>query len=197
MNLGRLFGSVLDPVDSVIPGAEVSIHNGPVVITTMALENGTYSLEAPPGIYSVTCRAAGFFTFRRAAVRVAPGSSRMINLYPLPSPVSFGDQSSTFLSYDEYAGFDTTPSDYGLLVQYAGKSLQGRVSEYRGAVLTFDAFLCDARRARYSERSVTIEAWDGVLDDGLSRRRFKYVELVLPSVSEAAVIVRKFQPAPN
>ena len=197
VNPGRVFGSVLDPADSVIPGAEVSFRNGAVFVTAVASVNGTYSLEAPPGIYSVTCTAAGFFRFRRAAVQLLPGSARMINMYPLPSPLSFGDESSTFLSYDEYEGVSRTNSDYGLLVQYASKSSHRGVADYRGAAASYDAFLCNARKVRYSERSRTIEAWDGVLDDGLSRRRFRYLELVLPTELVAAVSVRKFQAAPN
>ncbi len=71
---GSIQGTVFDSTDAVVPGATVTIHsNGTNADQTLTTDSAGYYKQAllPPGVYTVTIRAAGFGEVRSANVVVA------------------------------------------------------------------------------------------------------------------------------
>lgn len=71
---GTIAGTVVDGTGHPIGGARIGI-SGPVVTQTTTKSDGSYSLQVPAGIYSVTISASGFGTTRQDNVLVFAGES--------------------------------------------------------------------------------------------------------------------------
>jgi hypothetical protein len=71
---GSIQGTVFDATNAVVPGATVTIHNnGTNADQTLTTDGAGYYKQAllPPGVYTVTIRAAGFGEVRSGNVVVA------------------------------------------------------------------------------------------------------------------------------
>src|SRR6266849_3116457 len=75
-------GLVADPENAVVPGATVTFTpaSGKALIT-QSQSDGTYVLRGvPPGTYSVTVTMAGFASYVKQGVRVAPGQALTLDV---------------------------------------------------------------------------------------------------------------------
>jgi Carboxypeptidase regulatory-like domain len=64
-NNGTITGTVVDSTGGVIPGATITVTNGPLVKTATSDEKGEYKIsELPPGRYTVTVTQGGFQEYK-------------------------------------------------------------------------------------------------------------------------------------
>jgi len=81
--MGTLHGHIADPTGALIPGAKVSILTaaGKTVATTTADAAGSYAVSGlPPGSYVVQAIFEGFAPFQSAAIPLAAGQSKRIEV---------------------------------------------------------------------------------------------------------------------
>ena len=71
---GTISGKVVDGAGHALSGAHVDV-SGPANIETTTKPNGSYSVDVPPGIYSVVISASGFDATRQDNVVVFTGES--------------------------------------------------------------------------------------------------------------------------
>jgi hypothetical protein len=62
---GKLSGMVLDPLKVYVPGATIIIKGRRVTRQLFSAGDGSYSIEIPPGMYSVRIAHPGFLPFRK------------------------------------------------------------------------------------------------------------------------------------
>lgn len=73
-NTGTISGTVVDGQGHALSGAHVNV-TGPVNAETTTKSDGRYSVDVPPGIYSVVITASGFDSTRQDNVTVFTGES--------------------------------------------------------------------------------------------------------------------------
>ncbi|HEY5257864.1 MAG TPA: TonB-dependent receptor [Candidatus Baltobacteraceae bacterium] len=73
-NTGTITGKVVDGTGHPLGGARIAI-SGPVNIETTAKPDGSYAVNVPAGIYSITISASGFDATRQDSVTVFTGES--------------------------------------------------------------------------------------------------------------------------
>ena len=69
---GKLTGMVLDPAKVYVPGATITVKGRRVRRELYSADDGSYSIELPPGMYIVRIAHVGFYRVRRR-VRVRSG----------------------------------------------------------------------------------------------------------------------------
>jgi hypothetical protein len=74
---GKLRGMVLDPQKIYVPGATITIKGRRVRRQLYSADDGSYSIELPPGMYIVRIAHPGFLPFRK---RVQIKSNGVANL---------------------------------------------------------------------------------------------------------------------
>ncbi len=97
-NNGTITGTVSDSTGGVIPGAKITVTNGPLVKTATSDEKGEYKIsELPPGSYTVTVTLEGFQEYKTEnLVLTADQSVRMdATLNPASVASSVNVSSST------------------------------------------------------------------------------------------------------
>jgi hypothetical protein len=78
---GGLRGQVLDPSGAAVPGAAVTLTEGPAVLNVQSGNDGVYAFKnVPPGSYTLTIQANGFATFSKTGIAVAAGQTRQQNI---------------------------------------------------------------------------------------------------------------------
>ncbi len=80
---GTVLGTVRDPQDAVVVGAEVTLENAQFAITLKQKtnESGQYVFPAvPPGTYTITVQAPGFRTQQIPALKVDVAKSYTVNI---------------------------------------------------------------------------------------------------------------------
>ena len=76
-----LRGQVLDPSGAVVPGAAVTLTEGPAVLNVQSGNDGVYTFKSiPPGSYTLTVQANGFADFSKTGIVVAAGQTRQLNV---------------------------------------------------------------------------------------------------------------------
>ena len=64
-NNGTITGTISDSTGGVIPGAKITVTNGPLVKTATSDEKGEYKItELPPGSYTLTVTLEGFQEYK-------------------------------------------------------------------------------------------------------------------------------------
>jgi hypothetical protein len=82
-NLGKVTGSVFDPNDAIILGNEVIIESRDFRKSVMPNpDDGTFTLDVPTGIYTVTTKQGTWYSVKRATFLVPPNETAVINLNP-------------------------------------------------------------------------------------------------------------------
>ena len=72
-----LKGIVVDPNDARVQRVQVTVESKTIKRTAETDENGTFSVEVPPGIYRVVLQFAGFKVAKLKKVRVPDGGSEI------------------------------------------------------------------------------------------------------------------------
>lgn len=62
---GKLSGMVADPVGAEVPSATIFIKGNRLKRELSPKDNGTYSVDLPPGIYSIRITHPGFLPIRK------------------------------------------------------------------------------------------------------------------------------------
>jgi len=62
---GKLVGVVLDPAKDIVAGATITIRGPRFRREVWSANDGTYSIELPPGTYNVRIAHPGFLPFRK------------------------------------------------------------------------------------------------------------------------------------
>ena len=82
-----LRGQVLDPSGAVVPGAAVTLTEGPAVLNVQSGNDGVYTFKSiPPGSYTLTVQANGFADFSKTGIVVAAGQTRPAGCGPPRQP---------------------------------------------------------------------------------------------------------------
>ncbi len=78
---GGLRGQVFDPSNAVVPGATVTLAQGPTVLTAQSGEDGAYVFKGvPAGSYTLSADVTGFASFRKTGVVITSGQAHTLNI---------------------------------------------------------------------------------------------------------------------
>src|SRR5688572_26122930 len=80
---GSISGTVIDPQNAIVPGAQVVVINTGTNLESRTSTNSTGFFEVPllnPGIYSVTVEAPGFKKVMRSALELNVGTRLSLEL---------------------------------------------------------------------------------------------------------------------
>ena len=78
---GTLRGRVLDSLGAIVLGAEIiALAEGGAERRTQTNQAGEFSIDLPPGRYTVRASSAGFAQFENAAVEIAAGRSTALDI---------------------------------------------------------------------------------------------------------------------
>ena len=186
---GKVKGTVLD-----FNGAAIVTPKPTIVVKgrdqTRELhpdENGDYEVELPAGIYSISAEITGFFPFRRAAFRVQPDVTTMINIVPTPRYLVRGttvgekavDIASPRPRYDSFSPPKTHRGSPDLLIQFIKKRARNKTVFYEGAVVSYDTLTIYADKLRFNKKMLQLEA-SGIhviVEDGKQRMRVRFVRV--------------------
>ena len=106
-NTGSLHGQLLDPSGAVVPGATVTLTQGPKVLTAQSSHDGSYSFTAVPfGAYTLAVDAEGFAHFSRANVLVLSDRAQLIN-----ATLSIAVQQQDMAVTGEHEGVSLSPDE--------------------------------------------------------------------------------------
>jgi Carboxypeptidase regulatory-like domain len=165
-SMGRVKGTVMDANGAVIstPRPSIIFEGRNEVKTVAANERGDYEITLTAGIYRVTTEIPGFYPFRRAALRVLPGSDTLINIVPTPrylvrgTTVSGRESADVAAPSPRYDEFDATEGPVSLLIQFQKKRRANGNIEYKGAILTYDALTIHSDRLSFNKTRLRLNA---------------------------------------
>ena len=189
---GKVTGSVFDWQDAVIPGTEITVENQNVRKNVISNSDGKYTVELPPGIYTLTTGQGVLYSVRRAVFLVRANEATIINLSPeirvalisleltpkgIREPVEYNSEPK----YEEFLPFPDSPLN--IVVEYRGKKRKGSITEYRGAKLTYNNQSVFANVLRLDKRNWQVEAKGNVtVDENGQRERKQNVSLQITKV---------------
>lgn len=188
---GKIKGLVLDPNEARIPGCAILILGEHVTRRLSSNEFGEYESEVPAGTYRITADLPNYFPFRRAPVRVHPGTVVTINITPAQRILSVGlevtergvQEPVTMAPPPQYELFSlasTTRDGLEVLVQYQRKSQRVDAIEYTKALISFDSITIYAEIVHLDKNISRISASGRVIvDNGHQRVRANRAEVDL------------------
>ena len=181
--LGKVTGCVFDQQDALILGNEVTIENQSFRKSVMPNpEDGKYTFEVPPGIYTVTTKQGTWYSVKRAAFLVRANETTVINLNPtirvkaiflevtskgVREPVEYNREPK----YEEFLPFSDSP--FNVVVEYQKRKRNGLVSEYNNAKLTYNNLSVYADTLRVDKNKLLVEAKGNVIIDENGQRQKK------------------------
>ncbi len=120
---GRLYGTVSDPDDAVIPEATITLRaagNHSAVITAVTDGQGRYTLPSlAPGAYTLTAERKGFASFTNDKVVLAAGANLHLNIHlkiaTEDQQVEVSDQADTLDPNNNAGGLTLKQKDVDLL----------------------------------------------------------------------------------
>jgi len=168
----KIRGRVLSFYDfSLILGVSVSFESGGKETHLPTEARGKYEIElSNDTIYSVRAVSAGD-SYKRSKLGVSckKGEVKVINVYPMPKVVSYGDESLDYL----FETFSFKNSKMDAVVSYLEKERRKDRIIYRISVLTYDDFTLSARKiTRYPKNNIIEAEGDAWLEDGEKRTHF-------------------------
>jgi hypothetical protein len=176
-------GTIIDPLDGVIPGAKVTFVTGQLTTSLNSNNRGVYELDLPLGDYTMTVQSPGFRPYRRPLFRAAAPASLtfdvtltvapICDLVVVPlTPESWAAAEKEFLSTRR---FFPIPSKNGVpfqpYIRYVKRVPRGTSYAYGGqrfpnedpVFVAYNLFLLQADRVTYDERYRIIEASGNVI----------------------------------
>lgn len=188
--MGKVRGTVMDSNGAVIviPKPTIIIEGGQTTKKVMPDENGNYEIELPAGIYQISTEIAGFYPFRRAAFRLQPGTSTVINVVPVARYLIRGTTVSANEPIDipapspKYESFSLPQSpaeSLDLLIEFDKKRTHNVLIEYDRATVSYDVLTIYADKVCFNKKTLRLEASGDrvVVEDGKQRVEVKYVEV--------------------
>ena len=182
-NLGKVKGSVFDLQEAIILGNAVTIENQHFRKSVMPNpDDGTFSLELPAGIYSVTTEQGWWYPVKRANFQVRANETTIINLSPtirifsialevtskgVREPAEYNREPK----YEEFLPFPDSP--FNVVIEYRKKKRKGSVTEYRNAKLTFNNLSVFADVLRFDKNKLLVEAKGNITIDENGQRQKK------------------------
>lgn len=185
---GTVKGTVKDFNDAVIPATAVTFEGERVTRKAIADEAGNYAVELPEGIYKVSTEGSSdYLPFRRAAVRVQPGVTKMINITLATSPypigiLQVGSPSKTSRSsklvppkYETHTVPQSPETKLDLLIEFSKKRVRDSVTKYSKATASYDDLIIYAEQVRFDRETARLEATGDrvIVEDGKRRVRAK------------------------
>lgn len=174
-NLGKVTGSVFDHMDALIPGVEITVSRGSFAKTVRSDFKGAYEIELVPGVYDVQTKQNWWFPVRRAVFVVRSNQTAIINLQPrsrditqelvatkkgLEDRYTYGAQKPKYEDFRPFAD-----SEVNVVIEYTKRRTHGRLIEFSGAVLTYDATSVSADKIRLDKKNLRVEAEGNVIID--------------------------------
>ena len=189
---GKVTGSVFDWQDAVIPGTEITIENQNIRKNVISDFDGTYRVELPPGIYTLTTGQGTYYAVKRAGFSVRTNETTVVNLSPairvaaiflevtskeISEPVEYASEPK----YEEFLPFPDSPLN--VVVEYRGKKRKGSITEYRGAKFTYNNQSVFADVLRLDKKNLRIEGKGNVtVDENGKRKKKQNVSLQITKV---------------
>jgi hypothetical protein len=172
-------GTVFDPGGAVIPGVEIIFENNVTRRTVVSNEDGEYEVGLIPGIYRIRTAQGIFYALRRAAFRVEPNSTTVINISPTQRVLSIGLQVTSagvrepmnlshVPKYDAISFSSTAPLD--LVVEFDHKRIQNGMTKYGYAKLTYNSLSIHADRLSLDRNHHRIWAKGNVVVDNAGQQ---------------------------
>jgi len=116
---GSLRGQVLDPSGAVVPGAAVTLTEGPAVLNVQSGNDGVYTFKnIPSGSYTLTVQANGFATFSKTDIVVAAGQTRQQNI-----SLAIAVQQQDITVTDQNPGVSVNPDENSSALVVKGSDL--------------------------------------------------------------------------
>ena len=193
--LGKVTGQVFDQQDAIILGNEVVIENQNFRKSVMPNpDDGKYTFEVPPGIYTVTTKQGTWYSVKRAAFSVQANETTVINISPtirvkaiflevtskgIREPVEYNRESK----YEELLPFPDLP--FNVVIEYSKRKSNGSVTEYRNAKLTYNNLSVFADILRFDKNKLLVEAKGNVtVDENGQRQKKQNANLQIVKVAE-------------
>ena len=116
---GSLRGQVLDPSGAVVPGAAVTLTQGPTMLSAQSGNDGVYLFKAvPSGSYNLTVQVSGFATFSKTGIVIAAGQARQLNV-----TLTIAVQQQDITVTDQNAGVSINPDENSSALVVKGSDL--------------------------------------------------------------------------
>jgi hypothetical protein len=116
---GSLRGQILDPSGAVVPGAAVTLTQGPTVLTVQSGSDGAYLFKGvPAGSYTVGVIVPGFAAFSRTNVVISAGQARQLNV-----SLTIAVQQQDITVNDQSAGVSVNPDENSSALVIKGSDL--------------------------------------------------------------------------
>lgn len=180
--LGKVTGLVFDPSDAVILGDDVVIEGLNFRKSILPTDEGNYTFEVPPGIYTITTKQGVWYSVKRAAFLVQPNETTVINLSPtirvmaiflevtskgIREPVKYNREPK----YEEFLPFSDSP--FNVVIEYRKRKRDRSATEYRNAKLTYNNLSVFADILRFDKSKLLVEAKGNVTIDENGQRQKK------------------------
>ena len=202
---GNLLGTVTDPGDAAVPGAQVELKNTAtgVILTTTTGGEGIFRFNSLiPATYSLTIKAsAGFKTYTQSAIAVTPNEVRDLGRIPLAlgslteevsvtaaaTPVqTASSENSKLIDPNQMTGITLKGRDlFGLLVMLPG------VATTQGDMTNENSI--NSVRINGGARQTTNFAVDGITDLDTGSNGTIHFEPNMDSIAEMRVLTSNYQ----
>jgi hypothetical protein len=187
ISIGKLVGMVRNGA-----GARITVEGAGLKREIIADSSGHYEAELAPGLYRISAVMNNWdYPFKRAAFRLRPGETTMINIVPAErileidtqviAEIGFRDNVKTIPppGYDSFSTTNRSRLPLDLLARYSEKQNSGNYVEYKEAMVSYDALSIYADRIRLDKNTFRVEASgnDVLVEDGKQRIRVKKATL--------------------
>lgn len=179
---GNVTGAIMDSHGAVILTPQpIIIFKGEQEIRKVTPDkDGAYQISLKAGIYRVSVEIDGYYPYRRAAFQVRPGENILLNFVPYPRYSVRGTTVSETESADVIAPlpkYEVLPANRTIiaplkpLMKFEKKRKLDGVTEYKSAVLTYEAIAVYASRILFNRKTMRAEASGEhvVVEDGKQR----------------------------
>ena len=114
-----LRGQIFDPSGAVVPGATVTLTQGPTVLTVQSGADGVYIFKTPPpGSYTLAVAVPGFAPFSKTDVIITAGHARQLNI-----TLTIAVQQQDITVNDQSAGVSINPDENSSALVMKGSDL--------------------------------------------------------------------------
>jgi hypothetical protein len=160
-------GVVMDLREAVVPDVELVFTGTNIARRVVSNQAGSYDINLPVGVYSVTAREHLFRPFRRAAFRL---NESPVTLNIVLEAVA-SDAPNAPIFYDQVSVPKVSDPALQLLVEFMKRRPSGKnMTTYLNASATFDLLTVQGRSIRLNKLTMELVATGNVVvDDGLRR----------------------------